>query len=245
MGKQVLYAAERAKRINFGGAYSENVINSIGLTWNPVFRLLPGERAPNGILGSKGDHDVWLYDRLVIAYGIYVLVFVGEPQNDPATIDSLKAIDAHLKSPASFLNRFRMKERNIVNVLFVTKAKPLTEIQELMFLKDYPAVVDEKGVLHEQYGINKMTRNGGVFVLRPDDVIGGAVLLEEFKVLEDYFDGFLISNAVESKMPEISTAILSFLSLLVVCLAIAYALTQGHGDSWQSILDPVFNAALP
>ncbi|RUS14004.1 FAD binding domain-containing protein [Endogone sp. FLAS-F59071] len=239
MGKQVLDAAKRTKRVSLGVAHGENAINSVGLAWNPVFPLLPGKRAPNGMLGREGDREVWLYDRLVIAYGIYVLIFVADPRSDPATIDSLKAINAHLKSPASFLNRFRMKERNIVNVLFVTKAKPLAELQELAFLKDYPVVVDETGVLHEQYGINERTKNGGVFVLRPDDVVGGAVLLEDFKVLEEYFDGFLISNVVESKVSKISTTtIFSFLSLFAVFLSIAYAFTQGHGDSWQSISTP-------
>ncbi|RUS29601.1 FAD binding domain-containing protein [Jimgerdemannia flammicorona] len=226
MGKQVLYAVKRSKRLNLGTGvtYSENVINNVGLAWNTAFKLLPGERAPNGVLGiDNRGNEAWLYDRLVVPFAIYVLVFVGDPRSDVKKIDELKSIHHHLKSPTSFLNRFKLDGKRSVDVLFVTtvpKNQPLHRHAELGFLRNYTVAVDEQGEIHGQYGIGEETKQGGVYVVRPDDVVGGALMLDEFMTLEKYFDGFLIPS---DEQADVAFPVWTMPSYILVALAMLFA----------------------
>lgn len=138
---------------------------------------------------------VRLYDCLRDSQLFQILVLVGDPIVTPGAAMALHEMDSHLRSEASFQQRYKRgitHGGDLFHLWIVTTSnKALSKMPGLGFLKHYRIIVDEFGECHEKFGVDVNFGEGMVYVVRPDEFVGAMVTLTEFSTLEQYFEQFL------------------------------------------------------
>lgn len=157
-----------------------------------------GVRAPNPRICFSANRTGYLYDALIGADLIHIVIFASDLQG-PVRV-ALTEISRSLDSPEAFFQKYGATAR--FNLVVVAKCLP-SELEQSFEEPKLASVRQHATMLyddrapdedaHTVYEVNHA--KGATVVIRPDLWVGTSVFLDEFERLGDYFGSWLLPVA--------------------------------------------------
>lgn len=162
------------------------------LAFSQPFKVQASQRFPDAKVissssTSNSKETKFFYDHWTYAPTFRIVTLAGDLSDTSAILSSFAQ---YLKSPMAFPQKYPSPTSTPLFATYIIlrnkNAATLPNELEATIVAD---ASEEKG-FYSILGVDPA--QGAIFVVRPDNVVGCAIALEDFSVLEKYFDGFLV-----------------------------------------------------
>lgn len=181
--------------------YQSSIINQPARPGPPAISPRNGVRAPNPRLCFSPSNTGYLYDALLGADMIHLVIFASDLQGPVA--EALAKVSAMFSSPDSFYQKYGGKSR--FNPILITKCLEF-EAAPLLASSSFTGLTDNCRILYDDRAPDEDAHTcyevdharGAIVVVRPDLWVGESAFLDESKeVLDKYFGGWLLPVSKE------------------------------------------------